>query len=202
MNHTEGKPKVWCNTQYDDYEAQGGTWPNWNDFKTKLQAAFTKADGDVDAIVRLDNLRQSNFDSVNDYNVEFNALAKEAGMHTQTDKSTIRMYTKGLKKELALTIIRRDKIPGTLQEWQDAALKIDNAEQEWERIAKGVPSKSSNSSSRPARAPARDPDAMDVDAISREDARRSGLCFNCGGKGHLVKDCPSPKQPRPRDSQG
>ena len=43
---------------------------------------------------------------------------------------------------------------------------------------------------------------MDVDTISREDARRSGLCFNCGGKGHLVKDCPSPKQPRPRDSQG
>lgn len=36
----------------------------------------------------------------------------------------------------------------------------------------------------------RDPNAMEVDQISREEALRKGLCFHCGEKGHMSAKCP------------
>jgi hypothetical protein len=44
----------------------------------------------------------------------------------------------------------------------------------------------------------RDPNAMDVDALSmdrRTEMMRKGLCFGCGKPGHLNKDCPDRKRP-------
>ncbi|KAJ7601394.1 hypothetical protein DFH06DRAFT_1408232 [Mycena polygramma] len=32
----------------------------------------------------------------------------------------------------------------------------------------------------------------------REEYMRKGLCFNCSGRGHLARDCPSPKPARPK----
>ncbi|KAJ6472143.1 hypothetical protein C8R47DRAFT_1221915 [Mycena vitilis] len=32
----------------------------------------------------------------------------------------------------------------------------------------------------------------------RDEYMRKGLCFNCSGRGHLARDCPSPKSARPR----
>jgi hypothetical protein len=42
----------------------------------------------------------------------------------------------------------------------------------------------------------RDPNAMDVDAMSverRDEMMKKGLCFGCGGQGHLSKNCPNKK---------
>ncbi|KAF8135339.1 hypothetical protein K438DRAFT_1997377 [Mycena galopus ATCC 62051] len=36
----------------------------------------------------------------------------------------------------------------------------------------------------------------------RDDFMRKGLCFNCGGRGHRARDCPSPKSPRVRNDSG
>ncbi|KAJ7797265.1 hypothetical protein B0H14DRAFT_3493927 [Mycena olivaceomarginata] len=33
----------------------------------------------------------------------------------------------------------------------------------------------------------------------RDDFMRKGLCFNCGGRGHRARDCPSPKSQRSRN---
>ena len=43
----------------------------------------------------------------------------------------------------------------------------------------------------------RDPNAMDVDALSikqREEAMRKGACFGCGEVGHISRNCPKKRQ--------
>jgi Zinc knuckle len=43
----------------------------------------------------------------------------------------------------------------------------------------------------------KDPNAMDVDALTlekRNEMMRKGLCFNCEEQGHLSKDCPKKKK--------
>ena len=43
----------------------------------------------------------------------------------------------------------------------------------------------------------KDPNAMDIDAMTTEqraEAMKKGLCFGCGKRGHLNKDCPDKKE--------
>ena len=44
----------------------------------------------------------------------------------------------------------------------------------------------------------KDPNAMDIDAMTteqRDEAMKKGLCFGCGKQGHLSRDCPTRKKP-------
>ena len=46
--------------------------------------------------------------------------------------------------------------------------------------------------------PEKDPNTMDIDAMTTEqqdEAMKKGLCFGCGKRGHLSKDCPMKKRP-------
>ena len=43
----------------------------------------------------------------------------------------------------------------------------------------------------------KDPNAMDIDSMTTEqraEAMKKGLCFGCGKRGHLNKDCPDKKE--------
>ncbi|EKM48238.1 uncharacterized protein PHACADRAFT_203065 [Phanerochaete carnosa HHB-10118-sp] len=134
LNNTEKKPHNWCRTKFDEYEAST-TWPTWTKFKEDFAKAFQKVDSEVDAIVKLNRIMQSDFDSVNDYNVKFNQLVKEAKYNNlSTDTYLQRTYTGGLKSVLAKTLIQQEKKPTTLQGWQEEALKLDNAEIEWDKL--------------------------------------------------------------------
>ena len=44
----------------------------------------------------------------------------------------------------------------------------------------------------------KDPNAMDIDAMTTkqwDEAMKKGLCFGCGKQGHLSRDCPTRKKP-------
>ncbi|EKM59822.1 uncharacterized protein PHACADRAFT_192196 [Phanerochaete carnosa HHB-10118-sp] len=137
LNNTEKKPHNWCRTKFDKYETSMA-WPTWTKFKEDFAKAFQKVDSEVDAIVKLDRIMQADFDSVNDYNIEFNQLVKEAKYNNpSTDTYLQCTYTGGLKSVLAKTLIQREKKPTTLQRWQEEALKLDNAEIEWDKLRRG-----------------------------------------------------------------
>ena len=51
----------------------------------------------------------------------------------------------------------------------------------------------------------RDPNAMDIDALSYEkrlELRKEGKCYNCFKKGHLARDCPNRKGKKAQGTGG
>ena len=86
------------------------------------------------------------------------------------------------------------------EEWADLAVRYDNT---WRksRILKAIRGPTRNNFSnfnrgnlRPfARTPRRDPNTMDVDAITtnkRTQLMKSGSCFKCEKQGHRANECP------------
>lgn len=201
ITHCDGKPKVWGRIKFAEYHT--GTYPTWAAFKTEFTEAFQKVDEKLDARIKLENMDYRKYHSVNEYNVEFNQLLKDAGITgTGVDDNTVVLnYLKGLERGLATTIYSKDTQPSTLKEWMEAATKIDNKKHAlmklWKlKIAPSFPASSSASSGRGS---GRLDEPMDIDAITqRSDPRK---CFNCGGVGHIQRNCPSPRYPRQGTSQ-
>ena len=53
LTNTTGNPRTWARTKFDEYEATGGAWPSWGNFKTEFLSAFAKVDSAMDAMVNL-----------------------------------------------------------------------------------------------------------------------------------------------------
>lgn len=185
-------PKDWCRTQIKGFLTTG-TWPTWEDFVKEFKAAFERQDTPADAIIKLENLRMDKkTKTVNDYNVKFNSIAGDAGFsNINTNPEAMRLYIKGLREDLIRHVLRLKPALTALKEFQDEALRVDNVEQSMQRLVEGLRNRG------------RDPNAMDVDAIDtrpqqrgqgRNDARRTGKCFNCQGFGHIARNCPTPRQ--------
>lgn len=134
--------------------------------------------------------------TVNDYNVKFNAIAGDVGFtNIQSNSEAMHPYIKGLCNNFMRHILKLKPALTTLKEFQDEALRVDNIEQSMQQLVEGF------------RDRVRDPNAMDVDTINtrlqqqqhnrasnRNDARRTGKCFNCQKFGHLARNCPTPCQ--------
>lgn len=123
--------------------------------------------------------------TVASYTTKFNELAAETGWEEST---LISHYRNGLKGEIKAYMVRDEFTK--LAEITKIASKIDS---ELHGI-RGSPysHQSTDQAEGSSRAP--DPDAMDLSpfAISREEyARRraAGLCYKCGGRGHLAAKC-------------
>ena len=88
--------------------------------------------------------------------------------------------------------------PKTLDEWYSWTLKLDNQWKNWEQI-QGRTRENWKWKENPKRFYFRkeeDSNRMDVDALTFEERGRymkEGLCFGCGGPGHLSKQCPNKK---------
>ncbi|KAH9459587.1 hypothetical protein Pst134EA_019729 [Puccinia striiformis f. sp. tritici] len=116
------------------------------------------------------------------YTHQFNTYAPDAGWEVPT---LISHYRQGLKKDVRLALVVSRAKFETLAKISNLALQIDN---ELHGAADPTTSTSSH---------APDPDAMDLSVMRGhlspdEKARmmRAGLCFCCGTKGHLSRDCP------------
>ncbi|KNE99357.1 hypothetical protein PSTG_07475, partial [Puccinia striiformis f. sp. tritici PST-78] len=153
-----------------------------DDFAVAFTAMYFDPEKKPKAEAALRKLKQTK--SVSDYTHQFSIHANYAGWETTT---LISHYKQGLKGNVRLALVLSRAEFETVAEISNLALKIDNELNGTETQA--TPSTST--------IPTADPDAMDLSAINgrlseAEKTRmmKAGLCFRCGTRGHLARDCP------------
>ena len=157
-------------------------------------------------------------DDIDEYIAAFEHLIIRAGWE-RVAKGSLEMFKQGLRKGIHYTILQRDPIPQTFDEWQAAARR--EVERRRMVMASLGPrggdflSTCQNRRREPFRRPTRqqsrrDPDAMDVGAatvgegperpnwhepgnglseVEREKRQSEGRCFLCGHQGHIRRNC-------------
>lgn len=101
---------------------------------------------------------------------------------------------------MAKKILFSESVPKTFKEWMERAIQYDTNY----RMAMAIMGKptnggrSSSTFSHPKRTHEyKDPNAMDIDAMSAEKRTalmRKGACFICEEPGHLARNCPRKKK--------
>lgn len=183
-------------------------------FTKAFSKAFLPTETKNQAFFDLRNLKQGKA-SAAELNTKFNELIRTAEIPTTGNESVlIDYYMNALNGWLQEKIMGLDTLPTTLTTWQHKAVEFDThraniahllgkstfaqpERRNWWSNAIGCTTA--------AQAPAarqyhHDPNAMDVDAIStNEQTRRRalGLCYNCGKKGHVSRNCPDKKDRLP-----
>lgn len=126
--------------------------------------------------------------SCEEYTTMFNGYAETSGYD---EIYLLRRYKEGLNRQLMMNVVRSHPPPTTLKEWKDRSLTLDR---EWRR-AKGRTTRTESSEHKTPKKETkeRDPNAMEIDAISvteRQDLMKKGACFVCREHGHIAKNCP------------
>ena len=99
-----------------------------------------------------------------------------------------------IAKKIALS----DNMPTTIAEWSDRAVQYDtNYRLTMAMLGKVAYRKSDGDNWRAGSLHQRDPNAMEIDAMTAEKRTflmKQGLCFKCEGQGHLARDCKEKKK--------
>lgn len=176
----------------------GATHPfggNWNTFETAFKARFETINETTDARDRLKALRQTG--TVAAYIAEFEQLMGRTGFSENDLRDRM---NDGLSEKIKDALVPYGQPTTTFAELKAAALALDARliQRRIEKdLAKGkTPSYTAyqpiaqQTHITPFQAPARDPNAMDIDATrtrTREEFLKSmtGKCFGCGSTAHV-----------------
>jgi len=177
-------------------------FPTIKEFWNLIEDYFKPADRIQDATDKLSILKQGNR-PVEDMITEFRLLASQAGMTDNTSSDNlhlIRLFRNALNPTLARKILLSESVPKTFKDWMDRAIQYDTNY----RMAMAIIGKpahggrSTSTSFTPRRTyEHKDPNAMDIDAMSTEKRTalmKKGACFNCEETGHLARNCPKKKK--------
>ena len=174
----------------------------WPAFKTIFRKLWKGASARQEAQVELQNLRQGT-DSVQEYITRFSLVAQETGFNEETK---IVFFKRGLKEVIKQRIFDSGNIPTSFREWGHRALTIDTA---WrvsqiERRGMGKPNWENKGRVRFTKPEGQQRERLPPEIYQKR--RKEGLCYVCGNKGHMAKDCYAAKgrrtQPDPDKEEG
>jgi hypothetical protein len=207
---TEGDARTWKSQfQANARKTNPYTLGTWADFSTNLTKAFEPFDAPGDALEELKLLRRKE-NHIEDHVATFRRLAQAANL--DKDSPTVRdLFEDSLDTPLLRKMYSRgaSNVPKTIEEWYKQAIEEDNAKGKLaRRIArrnegrfdknKDERGKKKEFTPRQFTFAKRDPNAMDVDALTtekKEEMMKKGLCFTCGDQGHLSRNCPKKGKP-------
>jgi hypothetical protein len=209
----------WVNAQDEELEQRtDSTKPGsirksdeilWQEFETSFKGAWTDTTKVQSAYSQLMNLRMKDLD-IDTYNATFARLANTAGWEPDA-KGTIDRYRSGLREAIQRRVINCDKMPESMDEWQNAARKEVAKIKELQSSGLVGPCRNQtsrdnhayqNTGQRSQTNRNNEHVPMDVDATNvttpfkkltdEEQAqyRAEGWCFRCRTQGHMARNCP------------
>lgn len=183
----------WKLLKIREYATNG--FPTWSEFYKAIESAFSATDEAGDARTQMRILKQSR--EVDDYISKFQILASKSEI--TEDAALIEYFMEGLNPKIVEKMHDRETVPTKINDCYKYAAAYDNKYRRGKTIAsrlRGQDHKKRNNNHRrfiPRYVTPRDPNAMDVNRLSVEEQRdymKKGLCFRCGRRGHLSKECP------------
>jgi hypothetical protein len=190
----------WCEAWIEWNTRAGLVWfPFFGDFIDELNAAFEPVDAVGDAMHKLRTLKQGTR-SAEELVTEFNLFCSQAGIIQSGDTTLINLFQPALNKPLLEKILDGETVPTTIAGWKTKAIQLDNNyRRKMAILGKTRDNRGQQTTNtgrrfyRPNNQQTKDPNAMDVDALSikqREEAMKKGACFGCGEIGHISRNCP------------
>jgi len=174
----------------------------WDEFNRDFVNSFTDTAMTQEAYNKLKTLKM-NGDDLDTYIATHESLVLRAGWAPNGD-AAIESFCNGLKKPLHLSVLKRDAVPTTLQEWHKMSRR-EHAKWALIKASDLVGGKSGKQSFQKRwkqqwahKNETKDPNAMDVDLVQlkplsneeRQTLSKEGRCFRCRQKGHMSRSCP------------
>ena len=201
---TEGDAATWREQWLDELDEKAKTANKMDmdfgtlaDFIKLLEKDFATYDAPGDALEKIKTLRYDQKFSIEDHISKFKALLSQSGMDESL--STIDYFRQTLPISLQRKIMLLDNPLVKLVDWYKWTQQVDNTYKKTQRMLGRVPDKKKEKKEEPKKRwnfAKKDPNAMDVDAMTTEErteAMKKGLCFGCGEHRHLNRDCPNKK---------
>jgi hypothetical protein len=178
-------------------------------FQKNFESTFFPFDTQATSRYELSKLTQNSFrrpDGINDdgfqkYITDFQNLSSKAQI--SDERTLCDQFSVGLDSQLTTMILSMSSPPTTLSKWVEQAKTFHAEKMRILALKKGrLPPSSFSNSPRNQR----DPDAMDVDAVTlskltpteRAKCIKEGRCFRCRKAGHNATNCNSSRNPPSR----
>ena len=123
--------------------------------------------------------------------------------------SIIDMFWETLPVNLQRKVMLLDIPPTKLEDWYKLASQVDNCYKKTQKMLGKIPTKTNSSAAKdePKKKwnfAKKDLNTMDIDSMTtgqQAEAMKKGLCFGCGKRGHLNRDCPEKKEEKKEEKK-